>query len=86
MPILSKVCGRVALNQIMPYLMSTERLSTRQSGNKKLHSTEASLIRTTDAILSAIDDNKITAAVLLDLSKAFDTINHGILLNKLLDK
>ena len=65
--------------------MSNERLlSTRQSGSKKLHSTETSLIQTTHAFLSAIDDKKITA-VLLDISKAFDTITHGILLNKLLD-
>ena len=85
LPILSKVCERVALNQITPYLMSNERLSTRQSGNKKSYSTETSLIRTTDAILNAIDEKKTTAVVLLDMSKAFDTINHGILLNKLVD-
>ena len=64
--------------------MSNERLSTRQSGKKKLHSTEASLIRTADAILSAVDQKKITAVIVLDMRKAFDTINHGILLNKLL--
>ncbi|PFX18846.1 putative RNA-directed DNA polymerase from transposon BS [Stylophora pistillata] len=85
LPILSKVCERAALNQIMPFLVLNERLSTRQSGNKKLHTTETSFIRTIDAILSAIDEKKITAVVLLDMSKAFDTINHGILLNKLLD-
>ena len=85
LPILSKVCERVALHQMMPYLVSNERLSTRQNGKKKLHSTETSLIQTTDAILSAIDEKKFTAVVLLDMSKAFDTINHGILLNKLLD-
>ena len=54
-------------------------------GTKKSHSTETSLIRTTDTILNAIDEKKTTAVVLLDMSKAFDTINHGILLNKLLD-
>ena len=85
LPILSKVCERVALNQIMPYLVSNERLSSRQSDNKKLHSTETSLIQTTDTLLSAIDEKKVTAIVLLDMSKAFDTISHGILLNKLLN-
>ena len=68
----------------MRYLVSNERLSSRQSGNKKLYSMETSLIRTTDAILSPIDDNKITAVVVLDMIKAFDTMNHDILLNKLL--
>lgn len=85
--ILSKVYERVALNQIMPYLVSNELLPTRQSGDKKSHSTETALIRT-DARLnvsSAIDEKKITPVVLLDMSKAFDTINHEILLNKLLD-
>ena len=85
LPILSKVCKRTALNQIMPFPVSNKRLSTRQSGNKKLHSTETSLIRTTYAILSAINEKKIIAVVLLNMSKAFDTINHGILLNKLPD-
>ena len=54
---------------------------------RKSHSTETALIRT-DARLnvsSAIDEKKITAVVLLDMSKAFDTINPEILLNKLLD-
>jgi len=60
--------------------MLNERLSSRQSGNKKLHSRETSM-RTPDAILNAIDEKKTTAVVLLDVSKAFDTINHGILLN-----
>lgn len=85
LPILSQVCERVALNQIMPYLMSNKGFSTRQSGNKKLHSTETSLIRTADAVLSVIGDKKTNADVLLDTSKAFKTINHGNLLNKLLN-
>ena len=83
LPVLSKVCERSALNQLMPYLALNGRLSTKQSGNKKDHSTETSLIKVSDEILTAIDSKKLTAVVLLDFSKAFDSINHQTLLNKL---
>ena len=56
-----------------------------QSGNKTWHSTETSLIHSTDSILKAIDHKKVTAVILLDMSKAFDSINHNILLAKLQD-
>ena len=69
----------------MPYLLSNERLSATQSGNKKFHSTETSLIHTTEAILGGIDEKKLTAVVLLDMSKVFDSIKHDILLQKLQD-
>ena len=65
--------------------MSNDRLTTKQSGNKRFHSTETALIHATDFILNAIDKKKTTAIVLLDMSKAFDSINHVILLNKLQD-
>ena len=85
MPILSKICERIALSQLVPYLESNKRQSTTQSGNKKDHSTKTSLIRTTETIMSGIDKKKVTAVVLSDMSKAFDTINLEILLNKLQD-
>ena len=56
-----------------------------QSGNKKDRSTNTSLIRTTETIMSGIDKKKVAAVVLSDMSKAFDTINLEILLNKLQD-
>ena len=55
----------------MPYLVLNEPLSTNQRGNKMRHSTETSLIYTTDKILGAIDQKKTTPMVLLDMSKAF---------------
>jgi hypothetical protein len=69
----------------MPYLLFHNRLAVNQSGNKQWHSTETSLIKTTDVILMAIDDKKLTAVVLLDMSKAFDSLDHDILISKLND-
>ena len=85
LPILSKVCQRTAHDQFTSYLLSEYRLSSKQSENKKLHSTETSVIHTTDEILSAIDKKKLSAVVFLDMSKAFDGINHEILYAKLKD-
>ena len=83
LPALSKVCERVAYNQGVTYLTTKERLTTKQSGNKKCFSTETSLIHTTDAFLKGIDDKKLTTCVLLDMSKAFDSVDHQILLRKI---
>ena len=53
------------------------------SGNKKLHSTESLNILISDTVLESMDRKQITALVLLDLSKAFDSIDHSLLLTKL---
>ena len=79
LPVLSKLCERIALNQLMPYLVENDRLSVHQSCNKKWHSTETSLIYISDRILTAIDQKKTSVVVLLDMSKAFDSVNHDIL-------
>ena len=51
LPVLSKVCERVVHNQFSSYLMTKEVFSSNQSGNKAKHSTETSVIKTTDEIL-----------------------------------
>ena len=85
LPVLSKVCERVVHNQLTSYLQLNDTLSKSQSGNKKWHSCETSVIETTDTILNAIDEKKLTAVVLLDMSKAFDSVNHDTLILKLQD-
>ena len=52
-----------------------------QSGYKKHHSTETLLIRVVNDILIASDQNKATVVLLLDLSAAFDTVDHKKLLS-----
>ena len=69
LPVVSKDCGRVVYNQFASFLTSEGGLSNNQSGNKKFHSTETPVIETTDMILQAMDNKKLTAMVLLDMSK-----------------
>ena len=80
---LSKVCARVAHNQFTTYQVSKERLTPKPSGDKQHHTNETTLIQATDQILRAMDDKHLTAIVLLDMSKAFDSLHHGTLLAKL---
>ena len=63
----------------MPNLVENGRLSAHQSGNKKWYSTETSLIYTSDRILTAFHQKKTSTVVPLDMSKAFDSVNHDIL-------
>lgn len=57
--------------------------AVHQSGNRKLHSTETALLYVTDQLLQAMDSKKVSIMVLLDMSKAFDSIRHDLLLSKL---
>ena len=76
LPIVSKTCERVVHNQFINYLAENERLPVNQSGNRKQHSTETLGLSVTDYILDAMDKKLVTAMVLLDFSKAFDSIGH----------
>ena len=77
------MCERVALNQLVTYLDVNKQLTSHQSGNKKLHPTETLNIFMADSIVESMDRKELTALVLLDLSKAFDSIDHLLLLTKL---
>ena len=83
LPAMSKICERVALNQFMAYMKSRKRLTEHQSGNKAQHSTEKLNVMMTDKFLEAMNNKMLTLKVLLDLSKAFDSIDHAKLLLKL---
>ena len=83
LPILSKVMERLAHGQFVEYLTTNCKLAETQSGNRKFHSTETALLHVTDEWLKAMDDKKVSVVVLLGMSKAFDSIRHDILMQKL---
>lgn len=83
LPVLSKLTEKIALNQFTEYLTQQGNLTCHQSGNHKFHSTETQSLLVTGNICKAMDKKEITAMVLLDLSKAFDSICHTTLLTKL---
>ena len=69
--------------QFANFLDQNEKIAKLQNGNRKLHSTETALLYFTDEILKNMDDKKVSAIVLLDMSKAFDSICHDLMLSKL---
>ena len=79
----SEVLERLVYNQLMSFLEKECLLFNFQFGFRKEYSTEYAILETLENLKSAIDDQKITCGIFLDFSKAFDTINHNILLTKL---
>ena len=65
------------------FLIDNNLLSTHQSGFRKLHSTSTAVTEVSDFVLSELSRGRYTGAVLIDLKKAFDTVDHNILLKKM---
>src|SRR3977135_3127553 len=79
----SKLLERCVAKQLNGYLSSSVHYEAYQSAYQPHHSTETALLHVQNDILTSIDNKEITLLVLLDLSDAFDTVDHTILLNHL---
>jgi hypothetical protein len=80
---MSKVLERVVAKQLNEYLSANNLLPRFQSAYRKGHSTETALLRVWSDMVMAADDRKVTLLSLLDMSAAFDCVDHLILLQRL---
>ena len=83
LPAFSKIIERLVCNRLVFYLESNNLISNNQHGFRQGRSTTSAVLGVTDNILRSFNQSKHTVAVFLDLSKAFNMVDHNILFNKL---
>ena len=81
--ILSKVFEKIMYDRLLNFLERYKILYDKQYGFRKKHSTYMALITLMDKLTNAIENGEYVIGIFLDFSKAFDTVNHDILLEKL---
>jgi hypothetical protein len=78
-----KLLEKLVHDQFNEYLTCHNMFSNKQSGFRPKHSTLTTLLEVSDYIIKNMDAGRLVGAVFLDLKKAFDTVCHPILINKL---
>ena len=83
LPFISKLLERVVLRQLQQHLVDNNLLEINQSAYRKGHSVETAVLSVMDSLLTNSDEKSVSLVALLDLSAAFDTLDHSILLRRL---
>lgn len=83
LPVLSKVLEKIMHTKLYNYFESIQLFYMKQFGFRKKGSTDYGLLNLVQNITEAMDQHKLTLGVFIDLSKAFDTVDHDILVSKL---
>ena len=81
--VLSKVTEKIVCNQLMTYLVDNALLSDCQYAYRPAHSTEDALIDAVTWVSNNTDQGLLSSIAAVDLSKAFDSVDHGVLIEKL---
>lgn len=82
LPVVSKILERILYDQIYEYVVNCDLLPAYQNGFRKYFSTATALASVTDDVFSGLDKGSVVLLLLLDFSKAFDTINHNLMCAK----
>ena len=83
LPCFSKLLERIMYNRLFKYLSENSILYEKQFGFQTSHSTEHAILLLVNQLYQSFDENKFTLGIFIDLSKAFDTVDHKILTKKL---
>jgi len=83
LPVVSKILERLVARQLLAHFNKSSLLPRLQSAYRAFHLTETAVLKVLSDVLLAIDAGDLSALVLLDLSAAFDTVDHDILFRRL---
>ena len=83
LPVFSKIFEKLIYKKLVDFFNKNETLTNSQYGFRCKHSTLHALINATENLYKSIDNKQNTLGIFIDFSKAFDTINHSILIKKL---